>query len=169
MIVECKDYIKSVLQDITQIPNEKVFLSAKDEAGYNIAQWISILSMKAKPKKNICNERTMDESGKFILVRKRYEIEQPFKVAVSGPDELTVDRWMHTLLENIASGIKVGNAWVDIEIIDIDYADKNSKIRSQYLAAMTVVCSYAVYKQRSMNRITEISVNTVDYQEGEIS
>ncbi|MBN2544582.1 MAG: hypothetical protein JXB50_02215 [Spirochaetes bacterium] len=158
MISEIKDYLKTLALTVTLLPDDKCYLTAKDEATYKLPGWISILTLSAKPEKTMTKDNIKDETGKIIVVTQKYRITQPVKIAFSGSSETEVDAWIQAFLSGLKSGIIIEQGWVEIAPTQIEYADSESKIRAQYLGSISIDFNYGIYTGKEYNKISEVTL-----------
>jgi hypothetical protein len=164
MISVIKSYLSTLLISVTELKKDKVFLSAKDEVGYNLAPWISILSDTAKVEKDIRKENYSKSTNSIIETQQKYKIKQPLKIAISGKDESTVDKWVISFFEKLDSGFKSDNTWINIEPVSITYTDSASKIRGQFIAIIIIDFYYGIYTTKEIPKIKDIHLGGINYE-----
>ncbi|HOV13026.1 MAG TPA: hypothetical protein PK771_01980 [Spirochaetota bacterium] len=165
MIDIIKAYIKTILKECSNIPDNKIFLSAKEESQYKYAPWISILTKDATLEKKYSNYAT-DEASNLII--QNYLIEQPFNVAICTQTEKETS----SIVEKFLSKLKRKYVFqleddevkpVEIIAKNISYSDNISVTNAYTFAVIEVVFKYGVFSIEESVIINNINLNNVNY------
>ncbi len=157
MIYEIKQYLKTLTQDITNIPDRKTFLVLKEENQYKTPPWISILSKDADMDEYWQKEQKDFNADKLILITKKYEVIQPVVIAIAGKTESDVSTWLNQILSELPKRIEVKDQVITIVPKQIQYIDNVSHVGSIYSGALRIEFYYGIYSSKELDRLKIIN------------
>ncbi len=145
MIIKIKNSLKTIVQTVTGISDDFIYLSAMDEAAYKIQPWASILTQTGTSKK--INRKWENFSGIFRI--QKYENSLPIVLALAGESEAQVSAWELDLLKALPPYFiaedPTGQFYAELSVDSIQHSDFVTMIRDNYQTVFRLNLIYGVY------------------------
>lgn len=164
MIVEVKQYFKSLLQDFCGLSSENIFFSLAGTNQYTYFPWARIVTGQASIKEVYSQQRRITTDSGYTLVVERFSVSQPLFIALGAEKEDDVDAWFQVLLQKTKRYLVVDNRVVMLVPASLEFSDATS-VMSGVMGILKILCEYSVFTEDSFDRITSIDSH-MSYENG---
>ncbi len=156
-----KEYLKSVVLEATEIPEEYIYFGIAESNQYNTPPFCKIITDKSTIKELFEKEKRYGDE-EIKLVTRKYSITMPVLVGFAGENETIVSNWVYEFLKRLKRYIKIDEQGVFLNPTNIEYSDTIS-VMSAYISVIEVECVYGVYEETEFDRMSDIN-EEVEYR-----